>query len=234
VEERFRRARADGFVTAINVLGTGFNERVKPITWLTAQASYDINDRLSINFEGRNLLDAQEQYTLGEMKLPPGRRPRLAAWRTSRVEKIDAHMHLHEPSPEFVRAARRQGFKLLTINVDSPDFPPLEVQQRVAVQLKKSHPHDLAFAASFPVDRSGEPGWWPGNAPEPRRRAQGRRRRREGVEERRHGPARPRWLARHDRRPAIRTALPAARFARYSLAGVTRASRTIAGSRWRR
>lgn len=62
----------DGFVTAINVLGAGFNERVKPITWLTAQASYEINDRFSINFEGRNLLDAQEQYTLGDMKLPQG------------------------------------------------------------------------------------------------------------------------------------------------------------------
>lgn len=79
-----------------------------------------------------------------------------------RVEKIDAHVHLHEASPEFVRAARRRGFKLLTINVDYPDFPPLEVQQRVAVQLKKAHPRDVAFAASFPVDRSGEPGWWPG------------------------------------------------------------------------
>ncbi|HEV8689500.1 MAG TPA: amidohydrolase family protein [Ideonella sp.] len=78
-----------------------------------------------------------------------------------RVEKIDAHMHLHSADPGFLQAAARERFKVLTINVDYPDFPPIVVQQRVALALalKVATPGRLAFAATFPVDRSNEPGW---------------------------------------------------------------------------
>lgn len=76
-----------------------------------------------------------------------------------RVEKIDAHMHLHSADPGFLQAAEREHFKVLTINVDYPDFPPIVVQQRVALQLKAAAPGRVAFAATFPVDRSGQPGW---------------------------------------------------------------------------
>lgn len=61
----------DGFVSAINVIGQGFNEEVKPITWVTAQAAYEINKQLRVTFEGRNLLDAEQEYTLGG-RLPQG------------------------------------------------------------------------------------------------------------------------------------------------------------------
>ncbi len=77
----------------------------------------------------------------------------------TRVEKIDAHMHLHSADPGFVQAAQREHFKILTINVDYPDFPPLIVQQRVALQLKRAAPADVAFIAAFPSDRSDQPGW---------------------------------------------------------------------------
>jgi hypothetical protein len=76
-----------------------------------------------------------------------------------RVEKIDAHMHLHSADPGFLQAAAREHFKVLTINVDYPDFPPIVVQQRVALALRAAAPGRLAFAATFPVDRSAEPGW---------------------------------------------------------------------------
>ena len=76
-----------------------------------------------------------------------------------RVEKIDAHVHLHNASPAFMLAARREHFKVLTINVDYPDFPPLPEQQRVAQSLRAQFPQDLAFAASFSTDRSAEAGW---------------------------------------------------------------------------
>ncbi len=55
----------DGFVTAINVLGAGYNEQVEPITWLTAQAAYEVSSHLQITLEARNLLDVEEKYTLG-------------------------------------------------------------------------------------------------------------------------------------------------------------------------
>ena len=54
----------DGFVTAINVLGAGFNEEADPITWLTAHASYRFNDSVSVSLEGQNLLDDENTYSI--------------------------------------------------------------------------------------------------------------------------------------------------------------------------
>lgn len=64
----------DEFVSAINVIGPGFNERAKAITWLTAQAAYEVNAWLRISIEGRNLTDAKQEYTLGNgsIVLPQG------------------------------------------------------------------------------------------------------------------------------------------------------------------
>lgn len=77
----------------------------------------------------------------------------------ARVAKIDVHMHLHDAAPAFMQAAKRQNFKVLTINVDYPDFPPLDDQQRVAIALKKQFPQDVAWVASFSVDGSAQPSW---------------------------------------------------------------------------
>lgn len=76
-----------------------------------------------------------------------------------RVLKIDAHLHLHNAGPAFMEAARRQRFKALTINVDYPDFPALDEQQRVAMQLKAQFPNDVAWATTFPVEGSDKPEW---------------------------------------------------------------------------
>lgn len=54
----------DGFVTAINVIGGGFNEQADPITWLTAHVSYNVSDRFTISLEGRNLLDEENTYSI--------------------------------------------------------------------------------------------------------------------------------------------------------------------------
>ncbi|HTU64350.1 MAG TPA: TonB-dependent receptor [Steroidobacteraceae bacterium] len=54
----------DGFVTAINVLGAGYNEEADPITWLTAHASYNVNEMLTISLEGQNLLDDEQTYSI--------------------------------------------------------------------------------------------------------------------------------------------------------------------------
>lgn len=78
-----------------------------------------------------------------------------------RVVKVDVHMHLHNPSPAFMKAAQAQNFKVLTINVDYPDFPPLDDQQRVATALKLQFPQHVAWAASFSVDGSDQPAWLP-------------------------------------------------------------------------
>jgi predicted TIM-barrel fold metal-dependent hydrolase len=77
----------------------------------------------------------------------------------AKVAKIDAHMHLHNAESGFIEAARRQNFRVLTINVDYPDFPPIDEQLRVAAALHAVFPSVVAFAGTFPVDDSGEPGW---------------------------------------------------------------------------
>jgi TonB-dependent receptor len=63
----------DGFVTATNVLGAGYNEASDPITWVTAHASYKISDNLDITLEGQNLLDEANTYSInGNPLLPQG------------------------------------------------------------------------------------------------------------------------------------------------------------------
>lgn len=64
----------DSFVTATNVLGAGFNETAKAITWLTAQMAYEVNDSLRISIEGNNLTDAKQETRLGNgsISLPNG------------------------------------------------------------------------------------------------------------------------------------------------------------------
>ena len=54
----------DGFVTAINVLGEGFKEKADPITWLTAHASYNVNDKFTVSLQGQNLLDDENTYSI--------------------------------------------------------------------------------------------------------------------------------------------------------------------------
>jgi len=55
---------SDGFVTATNVLGTGYNEQADKITWLTASISYEINDMFSVSLQGQNLLDDEQTYSI--------------------------------------------------------------------------------------------------------------------------------------------------------------------------
>lgn len=63
----------DGFVTAINVLGEGYNEEADPITWVTAHISYKVTDNVDISLEGQNLLDEANTYSInGNPLLPQG------------------------------------------------------------------------------------------------------------------------------------------------------------------
>jgi iron complex outermembrane recepter protein len=59
----------DGFVTAINVLGVGFNEQADAFTWVTAHASYRINDMFTVSLEGQNLLDDEQTYSINGNRL---------------------------------------------------------------------------------------------------------------------------------------------------------------------
>jgi predicted TIM-barrel fold metal-dependent hydrolase len=77
----------------------------------------------------------------------------------ARVEKIDAHVHLHGPADRFMAQAIRDHVRVLTINVDYPDFPPIDVQQHDAVSLHGRYPGRVAFAATFSVADFSNPAW---------------------------------------------------------------------------
>lgn len=75
------------------------------------------------------------------------------------VEKIDAHVHLHGVAERFMAQATRDNFRVLTINVDYPDFPALRDQEVAAKSLLKRYPGRVAFAATFSVESFRAPDW---------------------------------------------------------------------------
>src|SRR5215207_6013758 len=77
------------------------------------------------------------------------------------VEKIDTHVHLHGALPTFMQRAKADGFRLLTINVNYGDFPPLSRQLADALALQRSYPDRVAFAASFDATGSEKSDWLP-------------------------------------------------------------------------
>lgn len=79
----------------------------------------------------------------------------------ARVEKIDTHMHLYGSLPEFVKRATADNVRVLTINVNYRDFPPLQTQLLDAVALRNQYPGRIAFAATFNAEGSDKPDWLP-------------------------------------------------------------------------
>lgn len=77
----------------------------------------------------------------------------------TKVEKIDAHVHLHGPLPTFLSRAIADNFRVLTINVNYSDFPPLPDQYRDALALRAAHPDRVAFATTFDAAGSDQPDW---------------------------------------------------------------------------
>jgi Amidohydrolase len=76
-----------------------------------------------------------------------------------RVEKIDAHVHIHGEADRFMAQAIHDNFRILTINVDYPDFPSIPEQERAAVSLQQRYPGRVAFAATFSVQNFGAADW---------------------------------------------------------------------------
>ena len=75
------------------------------------------------------------------------------------VDKTDVHVHINSTGSELIDQAEADHFRLLTINVDYPDFPPLADQKRIAQAQVASHPTVVAYAAAFSMHGWDEPGW---------------------------------------------------------------------------
>jgi hypothetical protein len=77
----------------------------------------------------------------------------------SSVEKVDVHVHINSSDSALIDQAGLDHFRLLTINVDDPDYPPLAEQQRIAQALAANHPALVAYATSFSMRGWDEPDW---------------------------------------------------------------------------
>ena len=77
----------------------------------------------------------------------------------SRVAKFDSHVHANTDDRVFLDIAAKDGFEILSINVDYPDFPPLELQAQVAHKLLAADPVRFHFATTFSMKGYGAPQW---------------------------------------------------------------------------
>jgi predicted TIM-barrel fold metal-dependent hydrolase len=75
------------------------------------------------------------------------------------VRKFDAHVHINAAPTEFSAQARRDGFDVLTINVDYPDFPTIAQQADIASRLHAAEPQHIQFATTFSMQGWGLPDW---------------------------------------------------------------------------
>ncbi len=76
-----------------------------------------------------------------------------------RVRKFDTHVHINAAPMVFAEQAVADNFELLTINVDYPDFPSLDVQAQVSGALHTSDASRFHFATAFSMEGFGQPGW---------------------------------------------------------------------------
>src|SRR3984957_3523969 len=75
------------------------------------------------------------------------------------VQKVDIHVHINSTDSALIDQAEADHFRLLTINVDYPDFPPLADQRRIALAQTASHPARVAYAATFSMKGWDDPDW---------------------------------------------------------------------------
>ncbi len=75
------------------------------------------------------------------------------------VGKIDVHVHFNSTNPAYIDQAQTDNFKLLTINTDYADFPPIAEQLRIAVELIKLYPGRITYASTFYMTGWDESDW---------------------------------------------------------------------------
>ena len=76
-----------------------------------------------------------------------------------RVRKFDAHVHANTDDRAFLEIAAKDGFEILSINVDYPDFPSLHAQAEVAHTLHAADPRHFHFVTTFSMRGFGSERW---------------------------------------------------------------------------
>ncbi len=76
-----------------------------------------------------------------------------------RVHKFDSHVHANTEDHVFLDIAKKDGFELLSINVDYPDFPTLKAQATVAHKLQSADPKRFHYLTTFSMKGFEGPTW---------------------------------------------------------------------------
>jgi predicted TIM-barrel fold metal-dependent hydrolase len=87
------------------------------------------------------------------------RDPSYTAEDFTHVRKLDSHVHANTTDHDFLDIAKKDGFELLSINVDYPDFPSLETQATVAHKLQSDDPHTFHYLTTFSMKGFAGPTW---------------------------------------------------------------------------
>src|SRR5688572_17996284 len=75
------------------------------------------------------------------------------------VSKFDTHVHFNIYDSTFLQQAKADNFRLLTINVNTPYYPPIPKQREIGNRLAKNHADQIAFATTFDVNNWEDPDW---------------------------------------------------------------------------
>jgi predicted TIM-barrel fold metal-dependent hydrolase len=76
------------------------------------------------------------------------------------VEKYDVHVHLNANDHAFIKQSEEDNFKLITINVDVfSEFPTIEEQQELAIELSETFPGTVNYACTFSVKNFSDNTW---------------------------------------------------------------------------
>src|SRR4051812_32081225 len=75
----------------------------------------------------------------------------------ARAPKFDVHVHDNVARDALLDIAGKDNFELLSINVDSPDFPPLPLQARAALAHRAEDANRFHFATAFSMAGFGQP-----------------------------------------------------------------------------
>jgi len=76
-----------------------------------------------------------------------------------KVPKIDAHIHYSYANPVLLEQAEKDNFRLITVNVETPDNPSIDHQESVAVDLMKKSSEWLAYLSTFSSKSWSSDGW---------------------------------------------------------------------------
>ena len=76
-----------------------------------------------------------------------------------KIKKIDVHAHQLTARPGFVEQAIADNFKLISLNSEVPDYPPVDSQQNYSLQLRHRYPNDLYYVSAFETETINQAGW---------------------------------------------------------------------------